>query len=102
MPWEVPTRIWSWEESSQVEGVEILQCIDAINEVPQEECEEKRGAWDGSQDPYYLKGWLNEESLHWNWKRISKGGELGESGIIQGEEEDILRIFRAKRSDKEV
>lgn len=56
MPWEVHTRIWSWEESSQVEGVEILQCIDAINEVPQEECEEERGAWDGSQDPYYLKG----------------------------------------------
>lgn len=56
MPWEVHTRIWSWEESSQVEGVEILQCIDAINEVPQEECEEERGAWDGSRDPYYLKG----------------------------------------------
>lgn len=40
----------------QVEGVEILQCIDAVNEVTQEECEEERGAWDGSQDPYYLKG----------------------------------------------
>lgn len=85
-----------------VEGVEILQCIDAVNEVAQEECEEERGAWDGSQDPYYLKGWMIEESPHWNWKRISKGGELGESGITQGEKEDISRrIVRAKRSDKE-
>lgn len=47
-PW-----IWSWE---RVEGVEILQCIDAVNEVTHDECEEERGAWDGSQDPYYLKG----------------------------------------------
>ena len=44
------------EKEFQVEGVEILQCIDAVNEVAQEECEEERGAWDGSQDPYYLKG----------------------------------------------
>lgn len=44
----------------QVEGVEILQCIDAINEVAQEECEEERGAWDGSQSISLLFRGLNE------------------------------------------
>lgn len=44
----------------QVEGVEILQCIDSINEVAQEECEEERGAWDGSQSISLLFRGLNE------------------------------------------
>ena len=55
MPWEGTPRFGA---GKRVPGGRCRDpnCIDAVNEVTQEECEEERGAWDGSQYPYYLKG----------------------------------------------